>query len=104
MARTPLQQGQQSHRDDGKDAHTSIMTKTPLQQEQQCQLENSNDAIALMETLLLQIKGNSTIVTRAAMQARQQQGQLRIDNGNNAILVRPTIAMVMMAKMSPHQQ
>jgi hypothetical protein len=65
MARTPLQQGQQCHGDDGEDAWASMMTKTPLQQGQQCQLEDSNDAIATRETLPLWIKGNKAIVKRA---------------------------------------
>jgi hypothetical protein len=64
----PSRQGQQSHRDNDKDACASMMTKTPLQQKQQCQLEDGNNAIAMRETTLLQIKGNDTIVTRVTSQ------------------------------------
>ncbi len=104
METMPSQQGQQCHRDDSKDACTSMMTKMPLQQGQQCQLEDSNNAIAMRETMPLQIKGNNAIVSRATMSALQQQRCLRINNGNNAIVMRVTSAIVMMAKTPEHQQ
>jgi hypothetical protein len=50
----------------------------------------------------LQIKGNDAIVTRAMMPAQRQQGHLHIDDGNNAIVMRPKIAMATMAKMPAH--
>jgi hypothetical protein len=58
----------------------------------------------MRETTPSWIKGNNTIVTRAMAPAQQQQGHLCIDNGYNAIVLRPTIAMVMMAKMPLHQR
>jgi hypothetical protein len=102
-ARTPSHQGQQCQCDDGKYACASIMTKTPLQQGQRCLLENGNDSIATRETMPLWIKGNNTIVTRATMLAQQQQGHLRIDNSISALVMRPTVAMVTMAKMPVSQ-
>jgi hypothetical protein len=106
MARTPSQQEQECYRDNSKDACTSIMTKTPLQQGQQCQLEDDNNAIATRETMPLQIKCNDTIVTRAMMPAQRQQGHLRIDNSDSAIVMRLTIAIATMANMpvAPLQQ
>ncbi len=103
-ARTPSQWGQQCHRDDGKDACALIMMKTPLQWGQQCQLEDNNDTILMRETALSRIKGNAAIVMRAMMPAQWQQGHLRIDNGNKAIVMRQKIAMVTMAKMPAHQR
>jgi hypothetical protein len=100
--RTPLQWGQQRHHDDSKEFCALMMTKTPLQQGQQCQLEDSNDAIATRETTLSQIKGNDAIVTRAMTPAWGQQGHLRIDNGNNAIIMRPTFTIATMVKMPVH--
>jgi hypothetical protein len=63
MATMSLQQGQQRHRDDSKDACASMMTTTPLQQGQQCHLENGGKAIAMRATMLVQIKGNNAINT-----------------------------------------
>jgi hypothetical protein len=54
-------------------------------------------------TTLLWIKGNSTIVTRATAPSQQQQGHLLIDNGNNTIIMRATIAIATMAKTLAHQ-
>jgi hypothetical protein len=51
----------------------------------------------------LQIKGNNAIVTRAMMPAQQQQGCLHINNGDNTIVMRATIAIAMTAKMPVHQ-
>jgi hypothetical protein len=51
----------------------------------------------------LWIKGNDAIVTRATMPAQQQQGRLRIDNGNDTIVIRVTVAMATTAK-TPAQQ
>ncbi len=65
----PLQQGQQCHCDDGKDACTLMMTKTPLQQGQQRQLEDSNNTIVKRETTPLRIKSNNAIIKRATMPA-----------------------------------
>jgi hypothetical protein len=50
----------------------------------------------------LRIKGNNTIVTRTTMPAQQQQGCLHINNGNNAIVMRVTIAIVTIAKTPAH--
>jgi hypothetical protein len=46
-----------------------MMKTMPLKQGQQCQLEDGNNAIAMRATMLLQIKGNNTIVTRATTPA-----------------------------------
>ncbi len=79
-----------------------MTTKTPLQQGQQCLLKDGNDAIAMRDTMPSWIKGDDAIITRATMSAQQQQGHLRIDNSDNTIIMRPTIAMAMMAKMPAH--
>jgi hypothetical protein len=52
--------------------------------------------------MLSRIKGNNAIVTRAIAPAQQQQGRLHIDNGNNAIVMRVTIAIATTAKMPAH--
>jgi hypothetical protein len=80
-----------------------MMTATSLQQEQLNQLEDGNNAIVTRARTPLQIKGNNAIVTRAMMPAQQQQGRLRFDNGNGAIVMRATITIATMAKMPTHQ-
>jgi hypothetical protein len=62
------------------------------------QLEDSNDAIAIRETMPLQIKGNNAIVTRATTPSQQQQGRLCTYNSNNSIVIRAKIAIATMAK------
>jgi hypothetical protein len=64
MAATPLQQRQQCHCNDSKEACASLMTTTPLQQEQQCQHEDGNNAITTRRTMSSWIKCNNAIVTR----------------------------------------
>jgi hypothetical protein len=49
------------------------------------------------------MKGDNTIVTRAIMPAQQWQGCLCINNGDNAIVMKATIAIVTTAKMPVHQ-
>jgi hypothetical protein len=98
-AKMPLQQGQQCHCNDAKDAYALMMTTTPLQWGQQHQLEGSNVAIAMRATTPSQIKGNDAIATRATTPAQSRQGRLCINNGNNTIVMRATIAIVTMAKM-----
>jgi hypothetical protein len=66
----PLQQGQQLHCNDGKDACTSMLTRTPLQQGHQCQLDGSNNAIKTRATMLFRIKGNDAIVMMATTRAQ----------------------------------
>jgi hypothetical protein len=61
MATMSLQQGQQRHCNDSKDACTLMMTTTPLQQGQQCHLEDGGNAIATRATMPVQIKGNNAI-------------------------------------------
>jgi hypothetical protein len=113
MAETPSIKGNNCHCDDGKDACASTATM-PSQQGQQCyddgkytcaslmttmtfgggqwhQLEDSNAAIAMRATIPLRIKGNSAIITRVTTPAQQWQGRLRIDNGNNATVMREHI-------------
>jgi hypothetical protein len=68
------------------------------------QLEDGDNTISKRETMPLWIKGDNAIVTRAMLLAQQQQGCLRIDNGNNAMVMRATIAIATMAKMPAHQQ
>jgi hypothetical protein len=70
---------------------------------QQCQLEDGDNTIATRETTPSRIKGNDAIVTRAMMPAQQRQGHLRIGNGNDAIVMRGTIAIAATAKMPMHQ-
>ncbi len=101
-ATTPSRQGQQSHRDDGKDACASIMTTMPLQQGQQHQLEDHNDAIATRATTPLQIKGDDAVVTKAMTPPQQRQGRLHIDNGDNTIVIKATIAIATTTKMPAH--
>jgi hypothetical protein len=103
MATTPSEQVQQCHCDDGKDACASMITTMPLQQGQQCQLEDSNNAIRTRATRPLQIKGNNAIVTRTTTPARYRQGHLRINNGNNAVIMQAEIAIATTAKMPVHQ-
>ncbi len=79
-----------------------MMTTTPLQQGQQCQLEDGDNAITTRATTPLQIKGNNAIVTRAMMPAQLWQGHLHINNGNNAIVMRATIAIATTAKTPVH--
>jgi hypothetical protein len=50
----------------------------------------------------LRIKGNNAIVTRVTMPAQQWQGPLRINNGNDAIVMRATIDIATLAKMPAH--
>jgi hypothetical protein len=50
-ATMPLQQGQQQHCNDSKDACSLILMTTPLQQGQQYQLEEGNKAIAMYKLL-----------------------------------------------------
>jgi hypothetical protein len=83
-------------------ATTLMMTTMPLWQGQHRQLEDSNNAIATMATMLW-INGDDTIVTRAITPAWQRQGCLRINNGYNAIVMRETIIIAMVAKMPVHQ-
>jgi len=52
--------------------------------------------------MLLQIKSNNAIVTRAMTPAQQCQGRLRIDNGNDANVMRAAISIAMMAKRPAH--
>jgi hypothetical protein len=47
-------------------------------------------------------KGNDAIFAMATTPPQQWQGCLHIDNGNNVIIMRTKIAMVMMAKMHAH--
>jgi hypothetical protein len=79
-----------------------MMMTTLLQWGQQCQLEDGNDAIATRATTPLQIKSNNAIVTRAMTPAQQCQGRLRIDNGNDANVMRAAISIAMMAKRPAH--
>jgi hypothetical protein len=51
----------------------------------------------------LQIKGNNVIVTRATTPSQQWQGCLCIDNGDDVIITRATIAMATTAKTPAHQ-
>ncbi len=75
-----------------------------VQQGWWCHLKDSNNAIATRATMPSQIKSNNTTITRAMTPAQQQQGCLGINNGNNAIVMRATIAIVMMAKKPVHWQ
>ncbi len=104
MATMPLQQGQQRHHNDSKDNCTLMMMTMPLQQGKQCQLEDSNNAITTRATMPSRIKGNNAIVTRATMPTQQQERRLPINNGSNAIVMRATITIAMMAKTPAHQQ
>ncbi len=67
-------------------------------------LEDGNNAIAMRATTLSRIKGNKAIVTRATMSSWQQQGCLHINNSNNTIITRATIAIATTAKRPAHQQ
>jgi hypothetical protein len=84
-------------------ATTLMMTTTPLQQGQQCQLKDGNNAITTRATTPSRIKGDNTIIKRATMPAWQCQGCLRINNGNNTIVMRATIAIATTAKRPVHQ-
>jgi hypothetical protein len=99
-----LQQGQQQHCNDSKDACSLILMTTPLQQGQQYQFEEGNKAIAMRATTPLQIKGNNAIVMRATMPAWWWQGHLHINNGDNVIAMKGTIAIGMAAKTPVHQR
>jgi hypothetical protein len=106
MAKTHVHQwqwGQQPHCDDGKDTGALMMTKMPLQQGWQHQLEDGNNTIAKRGRTLSRIKGKNTIVTRETIPAQWQQGRLRINSGNNAIIMRATIAIATTAKTPVHQ-
>ncbi len=103
MATMPLRQGQQCHRNDGKDACALMMMTMPFQQGQRHQLEDDNNAIATRATTPSQIKGNNTIVPRATTPAWQRQGCLCINNGNDPIVMRATIAITTIAKTPAHQ-
>jgi hypothetical protein len=84
-------------------AMASMMTTTSLQQGQQSQLEDGNTAITTMATTPSWIKGNNAIVTRKTTLSQRQQGCLRINNGNDTIIMRATIAMATVAKTPAHQ-
>jgi hypothetical protein len=103
-ATTPTQWGQQRHWDDNKDTCALMMTTTPLQRGQQCQLEDGNNAITTRATTPSWIKVNNAIVMRVTMPAWQRQGRLRIDNGNNTIVMREKIAIAMTVKTPVHRQ
>jgi hypothetical protein len=94
----PSQGGQQHHSNDSKDACASMMMMTPLQQGQLCQLEDGDDTIATKATMPLQIKGNNAIVMRATTPSQWWQRCLHIDNCNDAIVMRVTIAIATTAK------
>jgi hypothetical protein len=80
-----------------------MMTTSPLQQGQEHQLKDSDNSIGTRATTLLQIKGNKAVATRVMMPARQRQGLLRINNGNNAIVMTATIAIATIAETPAHQ-
>jgi hypothetical protein len=103
-ATTPLWKGQQYHCNHGEDACALMMTTTLLQQGQQRQLQDSKDAIVRRATTPSRIKGDNAIVTRETPPAQQRQGCLCIDNSNNAIAMRATIAIATTAKMPAHQR
>jgi hypothetical protein len=52
--------------------------------------------------LRIKIKGNEATVTRAMTPAQQQQGCLRINDGDNTIMMRATIAIAMTEKTPAH--
>jgi hypothetical protein len=52
----------------------------------------------------IKIKGNEATVTRAMTPAQQQQGCLRINNCDNTIMMRATIAIVMTEKTPVHRR
>jgi hypothetical protein len=101
-ATMPLQRGQQRHCDDGEDTCALMMTKMPLQQGWWHQFEDGNNAIAKRETMPSRIMGKDAIVTRALTPAWWQKGLLRINNGNDAIIMRATIAIAMTAMTPVH--
>jgi hypothetical protein len=104
MATMSLQRGQQRHCNDGKDACASMMPTMPLQQGQQHQLEDGNNAIKTKATIPSWIKGNNAIVMRAKTPSWWRQGCLHINNSNNAIVMKVTIAIMTIAKMPAHWQ
>ncbi len=116
-------EGNNRHYNDGKDACASTATthhnegnnaiamtvtmpahwwQQQCQCDEGCQLEDGNNAIAMRETIPLWIEGNNAIVTMATMPAQQQQWRLRINNGNNTIVMRATIAITTTVKMPMH--
>jgi hypothetical protein len=111
IARMPLWQEQQlpswwghfCHHNDSKDACALMMMSILLQWGQWCQLKDNNNAITTRGTTPLWIKGDKGIITRAMMSSWWRQGRLCINNGNNAIITRTTIAIMTMAKMPAHQ-
>ncbi len=123
MVTMPLQQGQQSH--------CGSRATMPLLQGQQCQLGNSKDTYksTIATTPLswgrqlqlqqrqrhLRIDGNYAITTRAPTPAQwqatrgatlvwQRRRCLHINNGDDAIKTRATLAIATTAKMPAHWQ
>jgi hypothetical protein len=59
---------------------------------------DGDDAITTRAIMPLLIKGNNTIVMRATTPSQQWQGCLRINNSDDAIVMRVTIAIATIAK------
>jgi hypothetical protein len=80
------------------------MTTMPLQWGQQRQLKDSNNTLTTRATTQSQMKANHAIITKTTTPAQWQQGCLRIDNGNDTIVTRATIAITTIAKTPVHWQ
>jgi hypothetical protein len=52
----------------------------------------------------IKIKGNQATVTRSMTPAQQQQGCMRINDGDNTIMMRVTIAIAMTEKTPAHRR
>jgi hypothetical protein len=97
----PLLQGQQCQLNNGKDTCTTTMATTTLswgrqlqsQQQQRCKRIDSNNAITTRASMPDQQRA-----IRATMLAQQWQRCLCIDNINNAIVKRVTIAIATIAE------
>jgi hypothetical protein len=103
-AKMPVHWWQRCQFDNEWWGQTLMMTMMRLQQGQQCQLEDGNNGIMTRATMPSWIKGNNAIVTRVMMPSWQWQGPLCINNGNNAIVMRVTIAIMTTVKMPAHWQ
>jgi hypothetical protein len=98
MAKMPVHQWQQRHRNEGQQGRLCINDDdNAIATRGQCQLEDDKDAIATRATMLLWIKGDNAIVMRATMPSIRWQGCLPINNGNNTIVMRVTIAFATVA-------
>jgi hypothetical protein len=102
----PLQQRQRHLRIDGNDASLTTINKgnaIVMRAAMPAWGRQQNKAITTKETVPSWTKGDNAVVMRATTPSQQWLKCLCIDNSNNAIVMRATLAIMTMAKMPAHQ-